>query len=241
MVRRYLLHTRTNQADRRRLYGLAVLRRADEPFSVAAALNLHLSESYEGELSRLHRRYGFVFARNGQPTLHQEVRHFLRLYLLEHNTSPEIIAVNQQIKGTHIEALKDLEENRQYTNLRERLEDERWVGLYLDLTEQQFRLDSAEGVKYALPFMIATALYRRDANREVVKLWRFFEPAMKQPYGKYWEWATSSLVYKNSYNPLPDELTGLQALVKLASLKALDFPEPVSSSKMNLKQFFGGV
>jgi len=143
--------------------------------------------------------------------------------------------VNQQIKGTHIEALKDLEENRQYANLRERLEDERWVGLYLDLTEQQFWLDSAEGVKYALPFMIATAMYRRDANREVVKLWRFFEPAMNQPYGKYWDWATSSLVYKNSYNPLPDELTGLQALVKLASLKAIDFPEPVSSFKNELE------
>ena len=235
MVRRYLLHTRTNQSDRLKLYGLALLRRPEEPTSLAAALDLPQSSNYEAELSRLHRRYGFVFAKNEQPSLHQEVRHFLRLYLLEHRTNPEIMDVNRRIKAAHIDTLKKVEAQRQYMSLQERLEDERWVGLYLDLTEQEFWLDAAEGVQYALPFMMAAAIYRRYANREQVKLWQFFEPIMQQPYRRYWDWSTQSLVYSNSYNPLSEELTGLQSLVKLASERYLDFPRPVPAFREELQ------
>lgn len=64
MVRRYLLHVRDNQDERTHLYGLALLRRADEPVCIAAALGLTLEQamvSYESELSRLQRRYSFIF------------------------------------------------------------------------------------------------------------------------------------------------------------------------------------
>ncbi len=169
MVQRYLLHTRDDQHERMRLYGFAMLRRADHPAAIAAALGLSPEQaraSYETELSRLQRRYSFIFAEKVQPSLHQEVRYFLRLWLLEYRNQPEIMAVNDRLKQAHETALKDLEDHRQYGSLRDRLEDEEWVGVYLDLVEQQFWLDPAEGVRYCLPFMLAAAIYHRSANQD---------------------------------------------------------------------------
>jgi hypothetical protein len=64
--------------------------------------------------------------------------------------------------------LKTLEEHRQYATLQKRLEDDDWVGVYLDLSEQQCWLDSVEGVRCILPFMLAAAIYRRDSNEDAV-------------------------------------------------------------------------
>jgi hypothetical protein len=235
MVRRYLLHTRTNPKDRARLYGLALLRRAEEPAAIAAALNLPVSSNYDAELSRLHRRYGFIFTKQEQPSLHQEVRHFLRLWLLEHRAEPGIVEVNQHLTEVHLAALHELEAQRQYTSIRARLEDEQWVECYLDLAEQFFWLDPAQGVTFVLPFMVAAALYRRHENREVFKIGTFFEPLMSQPYRKQWEWATQSLRYTTSLNPLPEELLGLQDLVKLASEGGIRFAPPLPDAQGELE------
>ena len=157
MVRRYLLHTRTNPNERARLYGLALLRRADQPGAVAAALELTSEQaktSYSSELSKLHRRYSFIFTAKEQPSLHQEVRYFLRLWLREHRKEPEIVAINEQLNNAHEAVLEKLEEQMQYGSLKERLQDVEWVGVYLDLTEQQFWLDPVEGLRYALLFTV---------------------------------------------------------------------------------------
>jgi tetratricopeptide (TPR) repeat protein len=238
MVRRYLLHTRADQDERARLCGLALLRRADEPAGIAAALELSPEQartSYEAELSRLHRRYSFIFTEKAQPSLHQEVRHFLRLWLLEHRRDPEIVAVNERLKEAHETALKKLEDGRQYGNLKERFEDEEWVGTYLDLAEQQFWLDPAEGVRYGLPFMIAAAIYQRDANEEVVTMGNFFEANMKQPYSNWWKWAAQSLVYNSSRYPSQEELIGLQELTKLASQRRLTFQQLLPDCQAELE------
>src|SRR5205823_2969639 len=132
MVRRYLLHTRADQSERAKLYGLALLPRADQPSAIAAALGLSPEQamtSYEAELSRLHRRYSFIFTEKAQPSLHQEVDYFLRLWLLEHRRDPEIRVVNERLKDAYATALKGLEDRRQYNSLKERLEDEEWVGV----------------------------------------------------------------------------------------------------------------
>ena len=204
MVQRYLLHTRDDQDERMRLYGLAMLRRADQPAAITAALGLSAEQaraSYETELSRLQRRYSFIFNEKAQPSLHQEVRHFLRLWLLECRNQPEIMAVNERLKKAHETALKELEDHRQYGGVRERLEDEEWVGVYLDLAEQQFWLEPAEGVRYSLPFMLAAAIYRRGANRDAADVGEFFEEDIKQPYRNWWRWTAQSLKYTTSLNP----------------------------------------
>jgi tetratricopeptide (TPR) repeat protein len=196
MVRRYLVHTHTNMEERTRLYGLALLRRADQPTAIAASLGLTQEQariSYRSELSRLQRSYSFIFTEKELPALHQEVRYFLRLWLLEHRRDPEIVAVNKRLYAAHEEALKQLEEQMAYTSLRERLQDEDWVGMYLDLTEQQFWLDPAKGVNYSIPFMIAAAIYRKDINEDVVIIGKFFESQIRRPYNDWWNWGTESL------------------------------------------------
>ena len=227
MVRRYLLHTRANQEERACLYGLALLRRADQPTAIAAALNLSPEQartSYSSELSRLQRRYSFIFTEKEQPALHQEVRHFLRLWLQEHRKEPEIAAINERLKEAHEAALKHLEEQMHYTSLKERLHDDEWVGNYLDLTEQQFWLDPVEGVRYALPFMIAAAIYRRAINEDAATIGKVFEQQIRQPYRDWWTWATHSLVYTTSRNASPEALTELEALAGLASERCPTFP-----------------
>jgi tetratricopeptide (TPR) repeat protein len=238
MVRRYLLHTHTNMEERTRLYGLALLRRAEQPTAIAAALGLTPEQartSYRSELSRLHRSYSFIFTEKELPALHQEVRYFLRLWLQEHRKEPEIIAINERLKEAHETALKHLEEQLQYSTLRERLQDDEWAGIYLDLAEQQFWLDPVEGVRYALPFMIAAAIYRRDINKDVSVIGEFFEQQIRQPYHEWWNWAIEGLIYTTSRNPLPKERGGLEALVKLADQRCPTFPQPIPDYRKELE------
>jgi tetratricopeptide (TPR) repeat protein len=238
MVQRYLQHARDDQSERACLYGLALLRRADQPRAIAAALGLTPQQAttrYETELSRLHRRYSFIFTEKAQPSLHQEVRYFLRLWLLTNRRLPEVVAVNQELKKAHEAALKGFEERRHYSRLQERLQDDEWIGLYLDLVEQQWWLDPSEGVDYSLPFMLAAAIYRREANRDVVPIGNFFARDLGQPYGNWWKWAARSLAYSSSNDPSPEELTGLEELTKLTSHRCPTFPEPLPDCRQELK------
>jgi len=101
MVERYLLHARDNQEERAKLYGLAMLRRADRPAAVATALGLGPEQaltSYISELTQLQRRYSFVFTEKEDASLHQEVRSFMRLWLLQRYNQPRIEAINKQLK-----------------------------------------------------------------------------------------------------------------------------------------------
>ncbi len=238
MVRRYLLHTRTNPKERARLYGLALLRRADQPGSLAAALELTSEQaktSYSSELSKLHRRYSFIFTAKEQPSLHQEVRYFLRLWLREHRKEPEIVAINEQLNNAHEAVLEKLEEQMQYGGLKERLQDDEWVGVYLDLTEQQFWLDPVGGVRYCLPFMLAAAIYRRDINEDAADIGKFFEKDMRQPYRDWWMWTTQSLISTTSRGPFPEELTGLEELTKLTSQRCPTFPQSLPDYRKELE------
>src|SRR5258708_16870505 len=97
-----------------------MVRGADRPRAVAAALGLtpeQARETYRSELSRLQRRYSFIFNEKDEPSLHQEVRTFLRLWLLERSQQPEIQAINEQLKGVHETALKSLQELRSIPTL----------------------------------------------------------------------------------------------------------------------------
>jgi tetratricopeptide (TPR) repeat protein len=238
MVRRYLLHTRTEQSEKLKLYGLATLRRAEGPAAVAAALALtpeQAASSFASDLSQLHRRYSFIFTEKDQPTLHQEVRHFLRQWLLEHRKDPEIVAVNQRLHAAHEAALKQLEAHRQYATLQERLEEDEWAGVYLDLAEQQCWLDPVEGVRLLLPFMLAAAIYRRDSNEDAVAVGQFFATNLRSPYRSQWQWVTTSLIYNHSRDPSDEELTGLIELAKLARERCPSFPPPLPDARQELE------
>ena len=238
MARRYLLHTRAEPGELARLYGLAMLRRTEEPAAMIAALHLSPEQAktgYEAELSRLQRRYSFIFTEKERPSLHQEVRHFLRLWLLEHRRDPEVVAVNERLKEAHNQVLKGMEETRQYSSLRDRLEDEEWVEAYLDLVEQQFWLDAGEGVRCCLPFTFAAAIYSRDANWDAISVGAFFQSEVKQPYRNWWKWTANSLIYTSNSYPSPEELNGLEELAKLASQRCPTFPQPIPDYRTELE------
>jgi len=222
MVHRYLQHTQADQAERDKLHGLALLRRADQPAAIAAVLGLTPEEaktSYDRELNRLQRRYSFIFTEKKQPTLHQEVRYFLRQWLLERRKNPDIYAVNQRLKEAHEAALEQLE--RADSTLKQRLQDEEWVGVYLDLIEQQFWLDPALGIRYTIPFMIAATLYQDDIVTDVEEIGNFFEAQMKSPSHKWWKLAGESLAYYSWF----ELLNGLEELRKLVVHHHLTFPK----------------
>ncbi len=96
MVTRYLLHTRIDESERGKLYALAMLRRNTQRPMLAIALGLTDEEAktparFDKALSHLHRRYSFIFTEQGDPSLHQEVRKYLRLWLLERRDQPDIL------------------------------------------------------------------------------------------------------------------------------------------------------
>ncbi|GHO78458.1 hypothetical protein KSD_62290 [Ktedonobacter sp. SOSP1-85] len=198
MVYRYLQHTRIDESERGKLYALALLRRTDESVILARALGLTPEEAktrYKETLSHLHRRYSFIFTEKGEPSLHQEVRHFLRLFLLERRKEPEIQAINSSLKESIETALQELEQRRAYSTLKERLLDEDWTALYLDLCEQLYWLDLTEGLRYLLPFMIVATIYNRRINREARQIGAFFANSLPMREKSRWNWATNGLIY----------------------------------------------
>src|SRR6266567_1833260 len=249
MVQRYLLHARDDQDERMRLYGLAMLGRADHPAAIAAALSLTPEQarmSYASELSRLHRRYSFIFTEKDEPSLHQEVRTFLRLWLLERYQQPEIQAINERLKVAHEATLKRLEEQRNYPTLRARFEDERWVETYIDLAEQAFWLDPAEGVRYALPFMIVANRYRRFASNEMIGIGEFFHTKIQSPYVDWWKLAIENLrsvdygdlrklvtAKLKSVNPsfLREKSHQLEKLARVIHQQNIGFPLPLTDHR----------
>ena len=233
MVRRYLVHARDDLDERIQLYGLALLRRADQPATIASALGLtteKVNTDYATELSRLHRRYSFIFSEKEQPALHQEVRYFLRLWLLEHRLLPEIMSINERLKDAQETILKKLEGDRLYVSLRERLQDDEWVEMYLDFIERQFWLDPVKGVEYALPYIFAASIYRRESNIDVVKIGKFFEKEIPQPYHKRWKWAAYCMLRRTNFNASREELTSLQELKKMLQQHCPRFSSKLLSS-----------
>ncbi len=227
MVRRYLLHAHVEQSERAKLYGLAMLRRADKPTIVATLLGLTPEEArvgYASELSRLHRRYSFIFTEKEEPSLHQEVRYFLRLWLLERRTQPEIVAVNERLKEAHETGLENLELRRKYFTLRERMEDDEWIESYLDLTEQQFWLDPVEGVHHITPFMIAATMYNPPKTQEAISIGTFFETTISSPYVNWWELTKRSLTHRITSSTTEKSLVDLEEMARLAGQYPITFP-----------------
>jgi len=215
MVYRYLQYASSNRNESEQLYGLALLRRAEEPQVVMAALGLKKEQenAYEETLNQLQWHYSFIFTEQGQPALHPEVRYFLRLWLLQHYKDPIKVSVITRIKEAQQERLYTLEKQRNYEGLDDRFADDEWVETYIDLIEALFWFDIVEGIGYSLSFMLAASLSQQARAVEVSKLGEFFVSHMKSPYNNIWKWGKQSLQY-----PVSDRVTDIM----LESLKELE-------------------
>src|SRR5258708_1475873 len=238
MMQLYLLHAPNDPNERGKLYGLALLRRVDDPQAVIGALGLSSEEksSYGNELARLQRRYSFVATQQGQPILHREVRTFLRLWLLAHRNEPEVAAVVQRVQETYLTRLAELEKRRLYRNLYERLDDDDWTEGYLDLIEVQFWFDMYEGIRYGLTFLLAAAIYRRDAGYEVVSMGEYFARYMKGSYGVWWKSVRQAWMCDWAGEIWTGEVReGLEELGNRIKQDGLVFPQYLSQNQKELE------
>lgn len=232
MVQRYLRYAPDDQNEREQLYGLALLRRAEEPQAVIAALGLATREqenAYEEILRRLQWHYSFIFTEQGQPALHSEVRYFLRLWLLEHRKEPDKAKVIVRIKEVQQKRLDVLERQRRYQSLEDRLGDDEWVETYLDLIEALFWFDIVEGVRYSLTFMLASAVCHHGSSGVIFQLGAFFAGYMQAPTSTIWKWGELSLQDVTSNNTPGEMLECLLELEVLMQRKKLDIASPLAS------------
>ncbi|HEY4035146.1 MAG TPA: tetratricopeptide repeat protein [Ktedonobacteraceae bacterium] len=238
MMQLYLLHAPNDPDERGKLYGLALLRRVDDPKAVIGALGLSSEEksSYGNQLVWLQRRYSFVATQQGQPILHREVRSFLRQWLLAHRNEPEVTAVIQRIQETHLARLAELEKRRLYRDLPDRLGDDDWTEVYLDLIEVQFWFDIYEGIRYSLTFLLASAIYRCRAGYEVVNMGEYFEHHMKGSYGEWWRSVAQGWVCDWTGKTWTNDIReGLEKLGNRIKQGGLVFPPSLSQNQQELE------
>ena len=238
MVNSYLLHTLTNQSDCQKLYSLAMLRRADQPHAITAALKLtpvEAEKSYHFETSQFYWRYSFFFTETNNLSLHQDVRRSFRRWLLKHRTEPEIVACCKRLLIAQEGAIKALEEQRSYISLKARLQDDEWMGAYLDLLEQQFWSDLVSGLKYLLSFVLAAAIYRNNQNSEAIEMGEFFSTRISEPYHSWWQWANQSLIYFTRLNLPSRELDDLKQLEILIKQRSITFPPFIAACTDELR------
>jgi tetratricopeptide (TPR) repeat protein len=131
--------------------------------------------------------------------------------------------------------LDALEEQRGYGSLKERLQDEEWIGLYLDLTEQQFWLDPGEGVRFCLPFMVSAAIYQRPITQDATRIGAFFAEQIKRPFHIWWKWIIHSLSSSHDRDTSNEALIGLTELASLVSQREVRFPMPFASFSAELE------
>ena len=227
MVNRYLSYTHTNQSDCQKLYGLAMLRRPDQPHAITGALELTPGEAekrYHLEVSHFYQRYSFFFTEVNNLSLQPDIRRSFRRWLLKHRTEPEIVACCKRILIAQESAIKTLEEQRSYTSLEERIQDDEWMNAYLDFVEHQFWFDLVSGLKYLLSFMLATAIYRDNQNSEASEMGEFFSTSIKEPYHNWWKWVHQSLPYFTSLDSFSPELDALNQMEILIKQRSITFP-----------------
>lgn len=215
MVQRYLMHVHSDIEDRSRLYGLAMLRKAEQPNMITAVLGIEsdkIETDYSSELRRLHRHYSFIFTEKEKPTLHQDVRFFLRKWLLEHRKNPDILKISHRLFQVQEKTLTVMEEQHKDLSLKERFQNSEWTENYLNYTEQFFWIDSIDAAKRALPFIIAAAVYNRDVKNDMIEVGKFFRSVLDDKMRNTWDQVSQCLIYQKTHNANSEILSLLHKL-----------------------------
>lgn len=237
MVRRYLRYALDAPNEQAQIYGLALLRRTDEPEVILEILNISArdADDYNGVLYHLQRRYSFILSSGKQLRLYEEVRYFLRLWLQEHRREPLPGRVISQLRKVQLEQLTRREKRLAYSSLRQRFEDSEWVETYLDLLDAQFWFNPVEGVRSGLAFLFAASIYRRHAHAEVSALGAFFMASAPEQYRNWWNLGVHCLRNSNSRDPSSESTAQLEKLVQLVRDQSAFFCEPLAVWRSELE------
>jgi tetratricopeptide (TPR) repeat protein len=243
MAELYFSNARNDEQERKKLYGLAMLRRVNNASIVTALSGLDAqshTHTYEQLLQQLHNRYHFISVEHGQPLLHEKARNNLRRWLLfEGRKTPDFTFVAERLVEIQQFQLHELERQYHYSSLRAYMEDDEWINVYLDFVEACFWFNAETGIFHALALMLAVMLYRPHIMYEVEQLSAFFISIIPPLYRDLWQWLIQSLLATDQRTATPSVLlAGLQELhQQLTYLMA--FPPLAFSSTRGLNYEYG--
>jgi tetratricopeptide (TPR) repeat protein len=233
MLELYFANTQNDEQERQKLYGLAMLRRANNAGVVTSIPGLDQQRdkhTYEQLLQQLHNRYHFIAIEQGQPLLHEMVRANLRNWLLtEGRKMTDFPVVARCLVEAQQSQLQELELQHHYSSLRDYFEDDNWINTYLDFIEASFWADAGTGILQAVALMLAAMLYRPDIMNEIERLSLFFINVVPAPYCDLWQRLIQSLLAKDQRMVTDDAL--LEGLADLHNQLAqmITSPHLVSS------------
>jgi tetratricopeptide (TPR) repeat protein len=241
MVRRYLIHVQSDMEDRSKLYSLAILRVADNPKVIAAAIGIQEDDvinQYDQELRRLQRKYSFIFAEKEKPTLHEDVRYFLRKWLLERRNQPEVQFVNKRIYTSCQQVIINLEERRKYPSIALRFEDSSWTTAYFNLAEHIFWQDPIEGVRIAIPFLFLASTHSRVLCQSMLDIGNFFISSISGREVIWWNAVTKGFSQQTDEKATYEVLEALQLLENDLEIIGNFLPELYISNANEVKAAF---
>jgi tetratricopeptide (TPR) repeat protein len=187
MVERYLLYV--PKEERILLYGLAMLRRIGDSWVVDQLVggNADQEKPLEAQFRMFLHTAHTVSIERGQVSLHQEIRHFLRQWLLENRARSEKQEAAQRLQALLQMRIDDIEKSCPYQSLDQRFEENVWVNAYLDLIETYFWIGNNHGLYHCLPFMLGSVIYRRSLLDDTIAMGNFFRGSMTLLHRKQWD------------------------------------------------------
>lgn len=168
MSERFLVHC-TDNAEKKQLYALALLRRPHPP--LFQTLCGETEREAAQVLDNLARRYPFLFAADNW--LHDKVRAFFHEHLLRDPVQRDAVRTLNE-RGWRW-SLNELEQRGQGRTWEARLDSERWVDIALDYLHHLFWSDVDEGWKALPAFFLAGLAYDVKVAGNVAEIAREME------------------------------------------------------------------
>jgi len=226
--------------EEEQLYVLALLRRTYDRRALMARQRLiqDWGGDYEKSLQVLQHSHSFLFTSHTQPLFHQDIRQFLRSWLLNELPNQRIEKIINLLQENYHAQIHMLEERGSYRNVQERLEDDEWIEAYLDLAEIYTWLDIREGTLHNLLFLIAAASYIPEDQKirsEVLQTGVFFRDRMRQPIQRWWDLSTQFLYPSANIYSIDDQTQGLQELLSLLTKGILHCASRLASHLLELE------
>lgn len=224
MVERYLLHTKASLHEKKRIYGLAMIRRNASSELVGACLGLtpdNLGMTYSAELRRLHRRYSFIFGGGEQPSLHRDVRFFLRKWLSARRTTPEVRILAEELYDWQYKRVENDIHETKGTTPRSRFSNGIFLQQSLDAIELFFWINPGKAIRLALQHAFLSAAWAHPHTADVFEVVDFFIDEIDEKGQEIWSATHQSLVPRNSRSATAEQQAALEKLFHITKANYL--------------------
>ena len=229
-------HTSDTAAIRAKLYGLMLLRATDDPSKICDALGIgkRNRSSYNKFFHQLYQDYDFVFTDDNKQCLQEDVRDFLRHYLLKLRKEQDVQAVIKRIYKNQERRFQQVEEQRTYQGMYDRLKDERWIEVFLDLIEAQLWIDPINGVCYGIALVVIASLYHSSLIKRIVDIVSFFMSEIALPQLDWWHCVLQGCSMLDPHLQVYKRVAALESMKELIERQKLVLPAPLATYSKHL-------